>query len=234
MGPLATVDFMQKIINSTPAQKDQDHLPLMAYSIPQIPDRSACLLKHQASPLPALIKGVNTLTTAGVGCIAIPCNTAHYWYPALVESTSTPILHIARACAEALHAEQIRTVALLATDGTLKAGIYSEYLAHYGIALEIPSPTVQNRVMEGIYRVKAGHIQKGGEILESCMAEMLNGPAEKVILGCTEIPLALDRIHSELRPFSMDATNALATACIQWYQSLAGSTEGNINLSRVG
>ncbi len=217
MGPLATVDFIQKIIDQTPAQKDQEHLPLLVHSVPQIPDRTACLMENMSSPLPALREGLGRLIDAGVGCIVIPCNTAHYWYDALTKSSSVPILHIAHACSEYLIQRGISSVGLMATDGTLKAGFYPKVLDACDIELVTPEPSLQHRIMEGIYHVKAGGVKKGGGILEQCMDEMLKSGVERVVLGCTEIPLALDKINSSLLPFGVDATNVLASACVRWH-----------------
>ncbi|WP_107850405.1 cysteate racemase [Oceanimonas marisflavi] len=218
MGPLATVDFVTKIIHQTPASRDQDHLPLLVHSVPQIPDRTACLLENRESPLAALLKGLNTLISGGAGCIAIPCNTAHYWYEPLAQASSVPILHIAQACAEALAQEKITSVGLLATDGTLKAGFYTRELAEYGIALTTPQQELQRRVMEGIYLVKSGALEQGAQVLDGCMADMLQQGVERVILGCTEIPVALNALDSVHAHLGMDATRALAAACVQWHQ----------------
>jgi aspartate racemase len=217
MGPLATVDFVTKIIHQTPATRDQDHLPLLVHSVPQIPDRTACLLANKESPLEALLQGMNTLISGGAGCIAIPCNTAHYWYEPLARESRVPILHIARACAEALAREKVTSVGLLATDGTLKAGFYARELAESGILLTTPQTTLQHRVMEGIYMVKSGAVAQGARLLDDCMARMLDQGVERVILGCTEIPFALDAIGSAQASLSMDATKALAAACVQWH-----------------
>ena len=78
MGPLATVDFLQKLIEETPATRDQDHIPLIAYSVPQIPERPAAIAGHGESPLPHMLDGMRTLRNAGATMIAIACNTAHY------------------------------------------------------------------------------------------------------------------------------------------------------------
>lgn len=217
MGPLATIDFIQKIIDQTPATCDQEHLPLLVHSVPQIPDRTASLMKNMESPLPALIEGLRTLVNAGVGCIVIPCNTAHHWYEDLAKISSVPILHIANACSEFLVQQGISSVGLLATDGTLKAGFYPKVLGARGIDLKIPAPSLQRQVMEGIYLVKSGAVKKGGRILEHCMDEMLKSGIEKVIMGCTEIPLAMDKINSSLVPFGVDATKELANSCVQWH-----------------
>ena len=217
MGPLATVDFIQKIIDQTPARRDQDHLPLLVHSVPQIPDRTASLMKDMESPLPVLTEGLRTLVNAGVGCIVIPCNTAHHWYDDLAKISSVPILHIASACSESLVQQGISSVGLLATDGTLKAGFYPQMLGARGIDLKTPDSLLQKQVMEGIYLVKSGAVKKGGRMLEQCMDEMLKSGVEKVILGCTEIPLAMDRINSSLASFGVDATRVLANACVQWH-----------------
>ncbi|GLQ32836.1 aspartate racemase [Litoribrevibacter albus] len=227
MGPMATVDFIQKIISKTPAQSDQDHIPLLIHSVPQIPDRTACLMEGAASPLPALKMGLDTLVQGGAGCIAIPCNTAHYWHEALAKETHIQLLHIAKVCAERIAQDSavrgvvrgvgVRRVGLLATDGTLKAGFYERELAHYGLECMLPESGTQSSVMDGIYLVKSGKVNEGAALLELAMQRMLDNGAERVILGCTEIPLALESIHSPLLPLAVDATGALADACVAWY-----------------
>ncbi len=77
MGPLATVDFLGKLIAETPATRDAEHIPVVVYSVPQIPDRPRAILENGESPLPAMLKGIRTLQQAGATGIAIPCNTAH-------------------------------------------------------------------------------------------------------------------------------------------------------------
>ncbi|REG85050.1 aspartate/glutamate racemase family protein [Marinomonas pollencensis] len=217
MGPLATLDFVQKIIHHTHASSDQENIPLQIHCVPQIPDRTAFLMGAGESPLPALAKGLNTLIGTDVGCITIPCNTAHYWHPDLQRISSVPILHIAQTCAQQLTRQHIKSVALMATDGTLKAGFYSKELAQYGIELTQPSTEIQEKIMNGIYLVKAGSIEQGASTLEECVKELLLTGVESVILGCTEIPFALDHIHSETKPFTLDATDTLAKACVEWY-----------------
>jgi len=191
MGPMATVDFMQKIIQQTPAETDQDHLPLLVHSVPQIPDRTACLMRGQPSPLNALRSGLKTLLDAGVGCIAIPCNTAHFWHRDLAGLSPVPVLHIAEACCRCLQQQNTASAGLLATDGTLKAGFYPEVMESAGISLTLPDRHLQQQTMQGIYQVKAGQIREGGQHLLRCMNALLDTGVERVIFGCTEIPLAL-------------------------------------------
>lgn len=217
MGPLATVDFMNKIIAETPARRDQEHIPLLIHSVPQIPDRTASLMEQKASPLTALEKGLNTLIQAGVGCIVIPCNTAHNWYDELLKKSSVPILHIADACIEEIKKEQVTSVSLLATDGTHRANFYPSKLSSENIAYSPISSSCQEKVMQGIYKAKSGDIAAGGRLLEEALKEALDNGVEKVTLGCTEIPFALEQINSAYLPYTIDATRALSKACVKWY-----------------
>jgi aspartate racemase len=94
MGPMATVDFMAKVLRNTPADRDQEHIPTIVCSATNIPDRSAAILEGGPDPLPAMRDALHKLERSGVTCIAMPCNTAHFWYSSLQLETNIPILHI--------------------------------------------------------------------------------------------------------------------------------------------
>ena len=83
MGPEATVEIFERIVNGTPAKTDQDHLRMIIDNNPGIPDRTAAILKKGPDPLPALIRSAQVLQQAGADFLVIPCNTAHYWLPKL-------------------------------------------------------------------------------------------------------------------------------------------------------
>ena len=76
LGPAATVDFLDQLVRLTPARRDQDHLPVLAAFLTQVPDRSAAILGQGPDPLPALLEGIALLNHTGVDLIAIPCNSA--------------------------------------------------------------------------------------------------------------------------------------------------------------
>lgn len=100
MGPLATADFLAKLTRLTPASVDQDHIPAVIYSATQTPDRSASITGRGPSPRQALTEGARFLAENGAACIAIPCNTAHFWYGDIQRSVDIPILHIVDAVCE--------------------------------------------------------------------------------------------------------------------------------------
>ena len=80
MGPAATADMLEKFVELRHASCDQQHIPLIVSSIPDIPDRTACLLSGGPSPYRYLERYLHMLEDAGAECIVIPCNTAHYWF----------------------------------------------------------------------------------------------------------------------------------------------------------
>jgi aspartate racemase len=221
MGPLATADFYAKLIALTPATRDQEHVPVVIYAVPQVPDRTAALLQGGPSPLPALRAGLRTLVSAGARAIAMPCNTAHAWYDELAVESRVPILHIADCAADAAArlAGPGARIGLIATGGTLAAGLYPRRFAARGHECVAPTEDeMRELVTAGIEQVKAGAVEEGGRRLERAVERLLARGAGAVVLGCTETPVALDRIASPLRARCVDATAALAQASVEWWQ----------------
>ena len=220
MGPMATVDFLAKVIELTPASRDQDHLPLIVYSVPQVPDRSASIVEGRESPLPAMIEGLRTLVRAGVECIAIPCNTAHHWYDGLARESSVPVLHMVDAAGAAMQRLGVPDgpVGLLATAGTLAAGIYPARLVRHGYECVVPdNGDVETLVTPGIGLVKAGRVAEAEELLRTAADNLLGRGARVVILACTEIPVALKDDDASEGCY-VDATRALAESCVRWFR----------------
>ena len=216
MGPLATVDFMHKLIRNTSAARDQDHLELFVHSATKIPDRTDFLLGRGPDPLPAMRVALRQLENAGARVVAIPCNTAHHWHPVLQAATSAIVLHIVDAVAVELVRGDLRDgpIGVLATDGTLKARVYQDRLARLGFACLAPGGQDQAEVMRAISLVKAGSIAQGRGVLRE-QAELLGrAGCRRVVMACTEIPVALAGCRGEATPVLLDATDALACACV--------------------
>jgi aspartate racemase len=217
MGPMATVDFMSKVIRNTPACCDQDHIEMIVCSASNVPDRSAAILDQGVDPLPAMLDALRRLEQSGATCIAIPCNTAHYWHRALQAETSVPILHIVDAIADTLVERGIGStmMGVLATDGTVHAGMYQNRLAKRGHSCLMPDSEAQAEVMQAIRLVKAGNIQKAATILRREAETLVARGCSQVVMACTEIPLALATIESGLRAKLLDPSEALARACVK-------------------
>ena len=220
MGPLATVDFLRKLIEETPAARDEDHIPVITYSVPQIPMRPAAILDGGESPLPAMLDGIRTLKRAGAIAIAIPCNTAHYWYDELVRQGGLPIIHIADAALDelALRCARGTTIGLIGTQGTLAAGFFQQRLAASGFRCIVNSDADQQElVLEAILHVKRNALDAAAALLESAVGKLAHDGASGVILACTETPVVLDRLSPQSSALCVDATRALAKACVKWW-----------------
>jgi aspartate racemase len=217
MGPLATADFFRKLIDATPAARDEDHVPVLVHSVPQVPSRPAAILRGGPSPLPALLAARDRLLAAGATLLAMPCNTAHYWYDELVEGCSVPFIHIVDAVAAQLPAA--RELGIIATRATLQSRVFHDRLAQRAVALTAPDDATYDAVVQpAIDLVKRGEPRKAGALIEPLVGELLNGGAAAVVLACTELPIALDATASPLAARCVDSTDALARACVrQWF-----------------
>ncbi|QSB15252.1 aspartate/glutamate racemase family protein [Natronosporangium hydrolyticum] len=216
MGPAATADFLLRLARLTPADRDQDHLPTIVYSDPRTPDRSDAILGQGPSPLPAMLRGIEFLNRAGCGLLVVPCNSAHYWYAELAAAATAPLLHIADVTADRLRAlPGVTRVGLLATDGTVHAGIYQSRLAAAGIAtLDLTDGDAVSPVLAGIRRMKAGDSKTAGEQLLAAGAKLVRLGAEALIIGCTDISAALPSVTELAGAPVVDTADCLARATV--------------------
>ncbi len=219
MGPLATVEFMQKIISRTPAHNDQQHIPMLVSNNPQIPDRTAYLISNGEDPYPALKEGMEQLQQAGAECIVMPCNTAHYWYTRLTNSCNVHTISIIDSVVDEAKHRRYRTVGLLATTATMMAGMYQTKLAQQQINAIETTDSEQQAIMDGIYAVKAGNVEHGKQLMQPVFEAMLNRGAEAVIFGCTEIPVALAEQTISQPQHCLDSLDILAEQCVHWAQA---------------
>ncbi len=195
MGPAATADFYLKLIKATPAESDQDHVKVVIFSNPQIPDRTAAIRGEGPDPLPALIETANALIRAGADFLTIPCVTAHAFFEKLQGAISIPILHLIREAADYLRrdSQPPKRVGLLATSGTLQARLFESVFEPHGLAILAPDDTHQQRcVMEAIYGVKKGRPLSGPrELIREAANHLIAQGADALMAGCTEVPLLL-------------------------------------------
>jgi aspartate racemase len=217
MGPAAAIDLQAKVLAATPAGEDREHLPVVVWNVPQVPDRVAAVLGSGPSPLPAMIEGARALEAAGCEAFAVACNTAHHWAAELAAAVRIPLVHIADAAVEALATRPARPmrVGLLATRGTLAAAFYGERLARRGFEWLVPTEEQQRDLVdEAIARVKAGDAAGARAPLEAAVRALGARGAEVVLLACTELPIAAEGAAPAV-PL-LDASRALAEALVDF------------------
>jgi aspartate racemase len=215
MGPLATIDFMRKVLGATPADADQDHVPVIVSSIPQVPDRTAAFRGEGASPLVAMIDSGRRLVRAGASLVVIPCNTAHLWFDEIQRALGLPMLHLVDAALEdaAASVGAGATIGLLCTDATLASGLYVNRTPQVQWALPTAHEMI-DWVMPGIRAVKAGELDRGGELLAAAAQALVRRGAKALVLGCTEVPLVLNASNTPVPV--IDATASLARRAVAW------------------
>jgi aspartate racemase len=135
MGPEATLYLFEKIIQSTPVSKDQDHLRVIIDSNPKIPDRTEAILERGEDPVPLMVQSGESLARAGADFIVIPCVSAHVFLEELRGKLSLPILSAFDEIAMLITQNHpgIKGVGLLATRGTILAGLFQKRLLDSGI-----------------------------------------------------------------------------------------------------
>lgn len=191
MGPLATVELFRRIVEKTPAKRDQDHPRIIIYNNPKIPDRTAFILGNGEDPRPKLIEGARKLESWGADFIIMPCNTAHFFAETIQKVISIPLVNMIEETAKKIEEMGLRKVGLLATDGTVKGLIYHRALLSRGVQIAVPNKNGQKRVMEAIYGgVKAGNLELGRRLLLE-VARKLERRVDGIIAGCTEVSVAL-------------------------------------------
>ncbi len=214
MGPLATVDLYRKIIEATPAQRDQDHLHLVIESNPAVPDRSDALLHGGDDPTPLLIEGSRRLERAGADFIVVPCNTAHAFLPHVVPHVSVPFVSMIEETAMTIAARWPgSTVGILATAGTVAANLYQEQFERQGLASIAPDEGGQRYVSRAIADVKSGQVGRAQtELLVDAALGLIARGAQVLIAACTELPLIVT--EADLPVPLVDPTRVLAEAAI--------------------
>lgn len=216
MGPQATNTFYQYIIDRTDARTDQEHLSVLIFSDCAMPDRTAAILGTQAQKdevYERLLSDARMLEGAGCTAIAVPCNTSHYFLDRVQEQISIPIVHMIRETARLLVSQGKKRPGILATDGTIRTGLYQREFAAFGIYAAAPRPAAQKQVMSLIYDdIKAG---KAGdpEKFAAFTKDLVEQGCDCAVLACTELSVFASEHH--LSPFYTDAMAVLAQRSIE-------------------
>lgn len=215
LGPMATVYFYEMLTRHTQAQRDQDHIDVIINSRATTPDRTAYILGESSeNPFDIMAADAARLVTFGADVIAIPCNTAHYFYDRLNDTIAIPILNMVEETVLAAKA-QCAKVGILATSGTVQTGTYQRMCERHGLPCAVPDEAGQADVMHLIYdcikQGKAADMVRFARVVDSLAAQ----GCERVILGCTE--LSLIKRDEGLGLFYLDSMEVLAKNAIETF-----------------
>lgn len=214
VGPLSTAYFMEVLINSTDAVVDQEHVDMIVLNHAKIPDRTAYILDNtMPNPVPMMVADAKQLEQMGANIIVTPCNTAHYFYYELAGAVNVRFINMIEETAKFLRDNGVKTVGVMATNGTIATRLFQDALEKLDITAVIPSPENQQYVMDIIYNnVKASRPIELDKFRAVTNELRLNG-CERVILGCTELSV-LKREYS-LGDFYVDSLEVLVCESIK-------------------
>ena len=218
MGPAATVDLMSRIISMTDASADQEHIPMIVDSNTRIPDRTEAILGRGESPVPEMLASAKRLEAAGADFIVIACHAAHYYVPEIKDKIGIPVIDMPEETAKLLKMNGVNRAAVLATDGTVRSGLYGAALERFGIQTVYPDDRQQKTVMSLVY----DYIKKGvtdpadlpREEMTSIIGDLSSQGAEALLLASTELPIAFSIMGLRSNAF-IDPTVVLAKSAIR-------------------
>ncbi len=241
MGTQAGLDFCNKLAILYRGKIDQEYPLFVLYNKSNIPGRPESIgiqtknLSNRANNkksekkyslvLKSLLNGCRLLKKSKCKFIVIPCNTAHYWYDDLKKKISLPIVnmpkevfnHTIKKC------KKNSFIGLLATEGTLKTGVYNKFFDKK-FELIFPNTTIQkNSVNKAIKFVKMGNVKAANKIIKPAIDYLIKKRCKKIILGCTELPIAIFAFKSfktiKSSKIFLDPNLILANAAMKKYKN---------------
>jgi aspartate racemase len=191
MGPEATLELMRRVIAATPATDDGDHIRLIVDNNPKVPSRIKALIeKTGADPMPVLVEMARGLVGAGADILAIPCNTAHFYLPAIRAAVAVPVLDMIGLSVRRIAGLRPRpvTVGMLGSPAVRLVGLFDRGLRGAGIAILYPEGPDDEAVLDVIRAVKAGGpsaVQIAA--YDKAAANLARRGAEALLIACTEL-----------------------------------------------
>ena len=220
MGPLATADFLRKLVRRTQAETDQEHIPVLLYGDCTTPDRTASIVGSGPSPLPQLLDGIRFLNRNGARAICIPCNSAHAWFDEMQAASQVPLIHIVRASASQVRQKNVaaKAVGVLSTFGTHRMGIYRNTLSDMGYTVVTPTEAeFETLISPAIAMNKANKWAEAEANYDEAAKRLVDRGAEIIVLGCTEIPFGMERQYRANPSKFVDSNDALVEAVVGFF-----------------
>ncbi len=209
MGTQAGLDFCNKLAILNRGKIDQEYPLFLLYNKSNIPGRPESIgiqtknlssetiniksNKKYNTVLKSLLKGCKLLEKNKCKFIVIPCNTAHYWFDDLQKKINIPIINMPKEVFKFTkkRCKKNSKIGLLATEGTLKTGVYNKFFDK-DYQLVKPSKRLQNiSVNRAIQFVKMGNVRAAEKSIKLAINSLIRQKCKKIILGCTELPIAI-------------------------------------------
>ena len=242
MGTQAGLDFCNKLAVLNRGKIDQEYPLFLLYNKSNIPGRPESIgsqtkkLSNKSTNktsrekynkvLKSLLKGCKLLEKNKCKFIVIPCNTAHYWFEDLQNKINIPIINMPKEVFKFTKkkCKKNSKVGLLATEGTLKTGVYKKFFEKDYQLIE-PSQKIQKlSVNKAIKLVKMGNVKAAAKAIKPAIDSLIKMKCKKIILGCTELPIAIFAFKSfkkiKTSKIFLDPNLILANAAMKKHKNI--------------
>lgn len=203
MGPDATVELMRRVIASTPATDDADHIHMIVDNNPKVPSRIKALIEGTGeNPGPTIAEMARRLANAGADFLVIPCNTSHYYYGYAAEAVSIPVVNLVDLTVSTVLAglTKPKRVGMLASPAVRLVGVFDQAFRDH--AIDVIYPCSENRLLSVIKAVKAGQFEASDEAaLNAVAGELRTKGVECLIIACSELSVIAGCLQSRLPVF---------------------------------
>jgi len=209
MGTQAGLDFCNKLAILNRGKIDQEYPLFLLYNKSNIPGRPESIgsqtkklsnkSTNRASKdkynkvLKSLLRGCRLLEKNSCKFIVIPCNTAHYWFDDLQKQINIPIINMPKEVFNFTKkkCKKNSKIGLLATEGTLKTGVYKKFFQNNYQLVEPSLKLQKSSVNKAIKFVKMGNVKAATKAIKPAINLLIKMKCKKIILGCTELPIAI-------------------------------------------
>ncbi|TIU10414.1 MAG: aspartate/glutamate racemase family protein [Mesorhizobium sp.] len=225
MGSFATAKFLEVLARKSRAERDQDHIPFICLSAPNIADRSKAIAIGSDAPLRQILERTYWLEKTGCGAIAIPCNTAHLWANEIKGALSVKLIDMVEITRKAIEsscgseARNLRSISL-GTSASIRNGLYAwPYDGDFGNEYRRNSHHIQHTATKIIDAVKSGNMAYAHNALAALIQSIRSIGFDTIVLGCSELSAICGDLSNDAD--IIDPIDILADACIDWW-----ATEG--------
>jgi len=206
LGPGATVHFMDRLVEKTPAASDQDHIETLVYNDPTVPDRTDAILGDGPSPEEQLVGNAETLDGAGCDAIVIDSNTTHHYHEAIESAVAADVPHLIELVERRLTERGFSSVGVLTTEPAVEMGLYER------VADDVVYPERTDLLMEAMYSYKAGEQDRAADGYRDAV-RTVPSPVDGYVVGCTDF----SALPVSLSTPTVDALDVLVNWCVARY-----------------
>lgn len=212
MGSYATVDFFSRIVRAIPAEKEWDRPRIIVDNNCTMPSRVKAILYGEGTDelVKKLSESTQILMNAHVSRIILACNTSHVFLPDIIKNipeSKDYFINIIEECGKYLNSKKYKSIGLVASEGTIEAGIFPDILRKYNIHINMPDKYQYGLIRKFIETIKQDRISD--KIIEEFIEYLSTFNEEAIVLGCTELPILYSKCKSRKSKMMADIVDPL-------------------------